>query len=335
MKKVLPVEYPPITSYISIAHTLSALWPYKEIIMPWFCQQYIQLVSTKDYGHFYDSVSDNTLSFPVQCPFFEFQLLDKRRMYHYPEKFSEFLEFHILNDCYVISGVDEYYVSCSWNYQKKHYIHQALIYGCDTKEKQFFLSDFFRDRYTQTEVSYELIDEGDRSMPGELDKWFHEVSIFKYLERHEPFCINIDLIRLLISDYINCRDSLYKINFSRYHDGSRYCYGLQYYDNMAELLAGRRESIDIRPFHVLYDHKAAMLIRLEYLYRNSFLDTDDYQRLSFEITQLKKENFTLRQMVLKHNLRPERINLDSIIHKCMSLKQKEYDTFSLLLKALL
>ena len=303
--------------------------------MPWFCQQYIQLASTKGYGHFYDCVSDHTLSFPVQCPFIEYQLLDKRRLFNYPEKFSEFLEFHILNDSYVIAGVDEYYVNCSWNYQKKHYVHQALFYGCDTKEKKFFLSDFFGDKYKQTEVSYELIDEGDRHIPRELDKWYHEVSIFNYLERHEPYHLNKELIKVLLSDYINSRDSFYKINFSRYLDRERYCFGLQYYDNMVEMLVEQKESIDIRPFHVLYDHKIAMLLRLEYLYQNSFFDTDAYNRLYQEITQLKKENFSLRQMILKYNLRPESINLDTTISKCITLKQKEFETFSFMLKAML
>ncbi len=334
MKKILPVEYPPITSYISIAHMLSALWPLKEVIMPWFCQQYIQLASTKRFGHFYDCVYDEMVPFPVKCPFFEVQLLDKRRMHNYPEKFSEFLEFHLLKDCYVVTGVDEYYVNCAWNYQKNHYVHQALFYGCDTKEKKFFLSDFFGDKYTQTEISYEQIDEGDRYTPKELDKWFHEVSIFNYLERHEPYPLNIELMKLFIHDYINSRDSFHKINFSRYREGDHYEYGLQYYDNMAILIANQREHIDIRPFHVLYDHKVAMLIRLEYLYQNSFFDSDTYKGLCFEMNQLKKENFNLRQMVLKYNFRPERVNLDSIIHKCMSLKQKEYDAFSFLLKAL-
>ena len=34
-KSSLPITYPPITSYISIAHLLSVLWCRKEKIMPW------------------------------------------------------------------------------------------------------------------------------------------------------------------------------------------------------------------------------------------------------------------------------------------------------------
>lgn len=334
MKKILPNEYPPITSYTSIAHVLSALWPLKEVMMPWFCQQYIQLVSTKEFGHFYDCTHDYMMSFPVECPFFEYQFIDKRRMFNYPEKFSEFLEYYILKDCYVVAGIDEFYVNCSWNYQRTHYVHQALIYGCDTMEKKFYIADFYKDKYRQTEISYELIDEADRSLSKDLDKWYLDVMIFNYLERHEPFRLNIELIKVLLSDYVNSRDSFYKLSFSRYDDRKNYNYGLQFYDNIVELLLDKGENIDIRPFHVLYDHKVAMLIRLEYMHQNSFFDNDSYNRLFFEITQLKKENFALRQTILKYNMRPERINLDSVVQKCMYLKQKEYDTFSFMLKAL-
>lgn len=332
MKKKLPFRYPPITSYISVAHILSPLWPYKNVIMPWFCQQYIQLVSTKGYGDFYDCVTDNRLSFPIDCPFFEFQLLDKRNMYPYPEKFSEFLEYHILNNNYVIASIDDYYVNSGWNYRKKHFSHLALIYGCDTTEKKFLVADFFGNKYTQAEIEYKYIDEGDNSMPTDLARWYNEITIFKFIKRHEPFPLKIELIKLLLSDYINSRDSFYKLNYSRYQYG-KYYYGLAYYDNLIETL-NQDKNIDIRLFHLLYDHKVAMLLRLDYLYKNSCLDTDSYERLSVEIGKLKKANFNLRQMAIKYFLRPKKEDLDKMIQKCISLKQEEYDTFSFMLDAL-
>lgn len=44
MKSVLPVTYPPITSFPAIANTLSFLWVNEEKVFPWLCDRYLQLI---------------------------------------------------------------------------------------------------------------------------------------------------------------------------------------------------------------------------------------------------------------------------------------------------
>ena len=58
MKICLPVEQPPITSFPTIANTLSILWGHKEKVLPWLSDRLIQLVVRPNYDlvntDFYD-----------------------------------------------------------------------------------------------------------------------------------------------------------------------------------------------------------------------------------------------------------------------------------------
>ena len=75
MKKVLPFEYPPITSYTNLANSLGILWPDKDRALPWFCDHFIQLAITHQEqnrigaGDFYDDFTGEEIPFMRRCRF--------------------------------------------------------------------------------------------------------------------------------------------------------------------------------------------------------------------------------------------------------------------------
>ncbi len=149
MIKLLPVEYPPLTTNPSTAHSLSILWPRKEEIMPWFCGRFLQLVYADPVkmGFLLEELDENQISFPIDCPFVDTQYMDRRQMYSPPERYSDFIKYHLSQDSYVILSVDGYNLGHGYGKLKEHVLHQALVYGfwfmvLMMKGKSFFFRIF-------------------------------------------------------------------------------------------------------------------------------------------------------------------------------------------------
>ena len=148
MKKLIPTDIPPITSYPMIANMLIFLWPHKEKIMPWFCDHYIQLViKTDDYesdwANFYDGLHIDNILPAEYCPFCDFRRIDKTTRSKDLQIFTDFIEAQIANGYCIDTCLNQYFLSASHNFHKEHVMHLTFILGYDKGKNKVYIADFY------------------------------------------------------------------------------------------------------------------------------------------------------------------------------------------------
>lgn len=325
MQIILPVKYPPITSFPAIANYLSILWVYRDKVLPWISDRYIQLVIRPYHpitrADFYDQADPGNYIIPENyCPFIGW-LRNNQTTAHF-NNFSEYIEYQIKQGYYLDACLDNFYMSCSYYFNKHHHIHQTFIYGFNSEKRQVFVSDFYDDgRYTRETVSY-----------NEINKSIEGIDYFINLYKYEDFdyTINLDLLKLSIEDYINSKDSIKNFEYSCASYNRDILYGLNFYKYIIEVFC-TEETIDIRPFHILYDHKMMMKIRLDYLLELNIFDNNRLKQIYAINDSLITDSLTLRNMVLKFNFSHNKNLLNKIIEKVVALKKLDHDLFKNLL----
>lgn len=254
-------------------------------------------------------------NFLIPAYFFQFisWMRNNQTTAHFTD-FTEYIEYQIKNNYYLDACLDTYYLSCSNNFNKKYFIHQTFIYGFNSEEKQVFISDFYdNSQYLRKIISYNEVNKG-------IEKVDYFINLYKYEEFN--YQINFDLLKLSVEDYINCRDSLKKFQFSYTIYNRDILYGIDFY-NYSIYVFCKEDRIDIRPFHILYDHKKMMKIRLEYLYKINLFDNNVISEINSRNELLIEYSVILRNMVLKYNMRHNSNLLDRIKKKCENLKRAD------------
>lgn len=321
MKICLPTSYPPITSYPGVANILSILWVNKDKVLPWICDRYIQIIirpyNIRTRSDFYDQAdTDNYVCEGYLCPFIGW-LRNNQTTANF-SIFTDYIEYQIKHGYYLEPCLDNYYLSCSALFNKRHHIHSTFIYGFDNEKKLIYISDFYDNgRYTREKVSY---DEINKSIEG-IDYF---INLFKYQESDYSF--NITLLKIFIEDYINCRDSLKKFEFTCTDYNKDILYGLDFYNYIKDVFCNEYP-IDTRPFHVLYDHKVMMKIRLEYLHKINVIDYNEFCILQERNNLLINSSHIFRNMAIKYNTTHDFGLLHRIKEYCNSLKQSDYNFF--------
>lgn len=327
MQICLPVEYPPITSFPYIANSLSILWVNKDQVLPWICDRYIQLVIRPHHpitrSDFYENADmDNYILPGNYCPFLGW-FRNNQTTANFSQ-FTDYIEYQIKQGYYLEACLDTFYLSCSKRFNTEHFIHQTFIYGFDSTKGYVFISDFYDNgKYARKVVSY---DEINKSIEG-IDFF---ISLYKYEDFN--YKININLLKTTTEDYINGRDSMNKFLYSYQSYNKDMIYGINFYNYILDVFIKEEEFIDIRPFHILYDHKAIMKIRLEFLKKLELFDNSSIDNIIYLNDLLIEQCFILRTMVIKNNITHNNDIREKIFRKCFSMKESDYEFFVELLK---
>ena len=329
MKKILPIEeIPPITSYSGMAIIFSILWAHKSELLPWLSDHYIQLIASHNtidwFVNFCEGINNNGISSALYCPLLEVQNINKKAIDKFVDNFAEFIENQIDNDFYVSTWLNHFYLSCSQYYSQADFMHIAFINGYDKDKNEIMLSDFFNnERFNSKIVSYDEINRSylrDHFRPNEHKK-FYAIYLYKYVEAN--YKINMDLLRLSLSDYLESKDSFLRFNST---DDRQMQYGLGVYDSIIEHCMMRQEKtslLDTRAFHVLADHKVAMKFRLEYLIENELISKQKCDSIYQQCGVLRDQSIVLRNKVIKYNIKKDEELLCDIVNKCLDLKKAD------------
>ena len=125
---------------------------------------------------------------------------------------------------------------------------------------------------------------------GNYQKRFLGITLCKYIDF--DYQVNISLLISSLDDYLNCVDSLQRFKYGFNHNRQYQPYfGLAYYDLLNEHLLKEEQNVDLRAYHVLYDHKQAMCMRLECLYEKKLFYTRNIRTLKNNVLHYSKEPF--------------------------------------------
>ena len=324
MNKKLFVTYPLITSYPSIANVFSVLSVHNDKVIPWISNYFIQLIVRPSYlftkADFYDHADlDNYHCILFGCPFLSWM---RNNIYTANfDKFTDYIEYQIEQGYYLEANLDNYYFSFSEYYKKRHHIHPTFIYGYDNANKEVYISDFYNgERYSRQIIDYNSI---NSSMAND-----YIINLYKYQETEYSF--NHELMNTYFEDYLYSRDSMKKFAYSYQKYNHDVIYGLECYDYIISSLY-INGPLDIRPFHILCDHKKMMCIRLEYLKECHAYDNNKINELILVNREVYKNTEILKNLVIKYNYTMDMHILGKVKEMCEKVKELDKNLFEKIL----
>lgn len=326
-KVCLPVEEPPITSYPTIANTLSILWPHRDKVLPWLSDHFIQLIIRPNHesaqGDYYDHADiDNFYCMIYGCPFIGW-MRNNRTTANFT-KLTDYIEYQIEHGYYLEACLDNYYFEFTICYNKTHFIHSTFIHGFDQEKKEVYVSDFFSGKkYSRMVASYDAI---NKSIEG------NDYLLYLYQYQEGKYQFNSTLMNLYLEDYLNAKDSLHKYDFSYQQYNQNILYGLDFYEYLYQNISEENGIIDIRQSHILFDHKKMMKIRLEYLLSLHRYDNEELQKLVLKNDGIIQKTHLLRNMILRYNIYKQVTIKNEILKMCKEIKSMDYNLVSSLLK---
>ena len=213
--------------------------------------------------------------------------------------------------------VDYYYIPHYQFYRKKHYIHELFVYGFDLNNNRIYFGDnVLKGEYCVSVCQFQDM---------ELAYW----SVLKapeymqkiYLIRPKPditWKIDAGKIRTELENY------LYSRKANDYMEQQECIYGFRAVDYIyKECIRAAKdlEYLNHRPFHLLYEHKLLMEIRIQYLMQEGLLVTE--RNLLLGYTELKNEYWVLRNMAVGYNNDKNKEVIEKIIYQFGGLIGKE------------
>lgn len=332
-KRVLPIKTLYLTSYQH--HTLLSITSCYDETLPWFFSNYIQLRFNKvihsyseDYFNFYDY--DFTVH---RWPWLEEQKIGRDILSLFDTDIVSFIEECIKKEYYVYTYADEYFIPKRLSYLKKHNTHDLLLYGYDEIEETLNVLGFdeisklretkvnfsdFRSAFTQARIK---------------DDWEKYLFLFRF-KKDARYNFDIHLVVDLLEDYLHGRDTSRRN--AMFRNPMNAVFGMNIYRefkaHVLALCSGKRELFDIRPYHVLWEHKKCMVLRIEYLIHEGFLERGCPILLDFK--EIERECLALRNVCIKYNITYNPILTQRIIRRLDFIYEKEYAAVQQLVKLL-
>ncbi len=312
MRKILTLEYPPVTSYPSIANILSMVWPIKDKAIVWFCDHFIQLVFRPKHKYsfldFYDHADlDNYFSIIYGMPGIGWMRHNSETANF--EKFTDYIEHQIDQSYGLEACLDRYYLESLGN-KPKHFIHSSFIYGYDNEEKEVYVFDFWETgKYSSKVFNY---DEINRSMNNN-----GIINLFKVCDF--DYELNMELMKKSLNDYLHSVDSMYRFQSSNKDYNKNVIFGLDCYQYLFFQFK-EYGSVDTRMYHVMLDHKVMMKYRLECLLKVEVLSIEDYNILKEINDVLISKTSILRSLAIMLNTHNSMIDVSKLEMKICELR---------------
>jgi hypothetical protein len=296
--------------------------------MPWISDRFVQLLIRPNHPNtiadFYENAETDNFVLPGYfCPFLGWHRMNQTIARF--NDFSDFITYQIQQGYYLEASLDRYYFSFYHHYHLSHFIHLTFIYGYDDEERCVYISDFFDSgKYVRKKVSFD-----------EINKSIEGIDYYINLYKVEDFSyeINLEQLKTFISDYLSEMNSINKFQFSYQPMNRNIIYGLGFYSHILDEFM-KKEYLDIRPFHILYDHKVINKIRIDYLTETCIFDNDKSRTLHQLNEQIMEDTCFMRNMAIKYNITHNLALKRKIEEKCKVIKEADRHLFTQMLYAL-
>lgn len=344
-KKILPVQYPKITSWQWHA-TLFSILGDDENFKKWVYSNYIQLrcyhiteIFTGDDMLFADIMPGS--SSLKECPYIITSLMTKNQIDSYCN--GDVLDFIIKTidmGGYVYGVFDEAKILCDVDLDYK-FPHELFIYGYDKEKKIFNVGDFtFNEKYAYTTVTFEEVEQGYNVIAPKDDHMFKDDykgtrGLYVIWKNNETPYYELDekLIARTLHEYLECLDTKdhFRMMRNRFDDT---IFGIDVYDSVLKQVEKQVESgdFDIRATHIMYDHKVLMYDRIQYLMEKNVIPMD--QALLDEYAEVVDDVLASRNLVIRISISGDTSAKDRFAGYFADAKKKEIEVLSKVLAQL-
>lgn len=338
--KILPLKDPIISGYPKHAIQLSVLSQHRSSFS-WIMSNYIQTKCSKKINdekyvswfdfYFIDPKYTDSLLYT--------ELLSRTTVLKfYGNELSQFLIECINLGYYIYTSVNEFYIPNTPAYQKYYYPHSILLYGYDNLQKSFHVGGFTSNKgegrkFSKFQVSFADVERAYKSIENIENE--HYLSRFYLMKINNSISYDFDVIHVkeLLIDYLFSKNTSERFR-GYFNPTEDFYFGMKVYENLKLLYGADRymTEAEIRPLHLLWEHKKCMLSRIDFMINQGFLKDstiyDEYKEV--ELLMLK-----CRNVFLKYRLSQEKNGFLSKIPKIGILLDKVIDKESKAINRLL
>ncbi|MDR2407846.1 MAG: hypothetical protein LBE13_07025 [Bacteroidales bacterium] len=253
----------------------------------------------------------------------------------------KFLKENIKSGFYMIAFFDEYFLSCKMYYNKRHYVHESLIYGYDNIEGGFYAISFDRGRnFSCIFIPYSEAIDGIKEAYTQASDCLYQG--YLHILKPVPSQVKIDYLSLQqqLKNYLNSTTALVDIyHLSLYNHmendiAVNFHFGINVYDE----LVSTYNTIDpswalswesYMNFHLLTEHKRHVLKSLLHvntsIIKKPILSNllEAYNHIVNEHEILRMRQLKLFSKVSKYPL-TDQSSFDNTIAKLQELKDREF-----------
>ncbi|UJF31864.1 hypothetical protein [Paenibacillus hexagrammi] len=318
-EKMLPIRDPILKTFPQQTNMMAILSMYEDFY-PWFYSNFIQLkCSNRPYALDLLIYPDNIQRV---MPLVEYQCLTRRTLGQWFPDVIGFIIRCIDDDLYFHATVNSYYISLyEYHYQKYHRFHEILIIGYDLDAKILYGADFFHNGqyackpipFADFEAAYVSVDEQNNgrfdiahSASTDLNNHLSQIELMRFNPRSHwhtkvPYRLDIGNIVDLLGDYLHSSNTSRK--YTVFENAADENYGLSVYDwlikHAESILSGSTPYCDVRSFHILYEHKKCMVLRMKYLLG---LKLEQFPELPMDsLIHVEANALTIRNQAIKYS----------------------------------
>lgn len=316
--KKLPLVDPPVKTYQCLAYPLSIILAHEEA-WPWFYSNFIQLYAINH--------RDITMHSHGEFDHYPWLTTTVRETGEFADESGliDLIIASIDEEKYIYLFVDEFYLEHSAAYQQYPFIHDLLIHGYDNERNVVHASGFTKNRtYSCYTVSFASLIKAALTEHCTLHRNVtllqykkYRYDNYTYLSHHfDPRDIAAQL-----EDYLLNRNTFARSRTN--HTPNLHMHGIQVYTVVQRHIqrAQQTETMDIRPFHCIYEHKLLMRDRIQFLEKRLHIDLGDLLVLANDLLQAA---LIMRNMVLKYRMTKDPNILTAIETKIEMIELQEY-----------
>ncbi len=326
-RKKLPISIPPIIGYVIHAFPLSIILNYNKCL-PWFFSNYIQLSCNTQF-------KNNFFDFFALCPALEGipwidsiypgipwinrHSIDGHTFIECNLDINKIIINSLSRNNYIVCHLDEFFVPNSSSYQNGHFFHENLIYGYDMDKMTYDILGFDKHRkFAHNKISFQAFKQASEN---------HDI---KFLRINDEFSFELDLkfIRDLLLDYLYSENSSDRLRMIK--NPTKNCvYGMSVYKELIQyftLLSEDSVDFDIRPLHILWEHKKCMRLRIEFISKNYESAAAGLEETFNEYSILEQRCLSIRNLLIKYLIRKHPANIEKIISSLNYISNVEQKT---------
>jgi len=304
-KKTLETSSPFLTCYMHHSCLLS-ITQHKEGFHDWFHSNYFQLRCQRDLlkYKFTDYFNFYNYDFAIYpWPNANVEKLSRAAFDKQNLDIIDFIVSMVDLDYYLYFFVDEYYLPIHSNHNQQHFTHDILIHGYDFENETIDVCTFNQEQlFGNYQVSFDSIRTSfvEAHPRADYDKYLYFISS----KANSDYKYDIANVKALIDDYLHSRDTSVR-NSMHKNPEVQMAFGLDVYDVLLDYCSLFREDkifYDIRPFHVLWEHKKCMIANIQYIEQQGYLDPENAAEILNRYRIIEQKCQSIRVRFLKYEI---------------------------------
>ncbi|GAV12349.1 hypothetical protein RQP50_12570 [Paenibacillus sp. chi10] len=337
--KRLRIAIPPVLGYLGQAYPLSIM-AQSNHYLPWFYTNFIHL--------YYESnlldakIQQSTLNFynyaykgydgPINSPWINAAGIDGKIVEGYKGGPIKFITDCIDNRQYVELNVDEFYIPNTYAHGEYEFKHQFMVYGYSMRKQTIYGLGFDKEgKFTELPVTFNDFEKSLMSykdIEGKLGLY----NLWTYND-NANFRFEVRFVRESLREYLESKNLDERI--SMFINPRKRVYGMAIYEQLLIFLEGwmtGRTSYDIRPIHIMLEHKKCMSSRVKYMIKHKYLsDEFDYIKNFVSIEKMAR---TGKSMVIKYKLTNDNDIIKRLIELYRQMQLEEYNAIQVVVDSL-